>query len=188
MNDQPNHAALPADDRYIAHLWEYPQLTIAIFGIQVHTPGAGALYEASGIPQQMEASLANAEGLLGVRSFAEETGGLQLQYWRSHEDLARFARMMPHTAWWKWLKHNQGKGFGFYHEIYQCWTAEAIFEAGTVPLGPGLFCTTGAVTGGEGRSQERQRQFVEAARPPAAAARRWGVFSRRGRVRRQSRV
>ena len=72
---------------------------------------------------------------------------------------------MPHTAWWKWLKRNQGKGLGFYHEIYQCRTAEAAFEAGTLPVGPALFCTTSAVTGSEGRSQERQRQFLEAARP-----------------------
>ena len=169
MSDQPNHAVPPTDERYIAQLWEYPQLTIAIFGIQAHTPEGYALYEASGIPQQMEASLAQAEGLLGVRIFAEGNGGLQLQYWRSHEDLARFARTMPHTAWWKWLRRNQDKGFGFYHEIYQCRTAEAIFEAGTLPVGPGLFCTTSAVTGGEGRSQERQQQFLEAARPRSSA-------------------
>jgi hypothetical protein len=100
--------------------------------------------------------------------FGESTGGLQLQYWRSHEDLARFARTMPHTAWWKWLNQNRGKGFGFYHEIYQCRTAEAIFEAGTLPLGPALFCTTSTVAGSEGRSQERQRQFLEVGRPTAA--------------------
>jgi heme-degrading monooxygenase HmoA len=165
MSDQPNHAVPPTEGTYIAHLWEYPQLTIAIFGMQAHTPEAFALYEAEGIPQQMDASLAKAEGLLGVRAFEEGNGALLLQYWRSHEDLARFARTMPHTAWWKWLKHNQGKGLGFYHEIYQCRTAEAAFEAGTLPAGPGLFRTTSAVTGGEGRTQERQRQFLEAARP-----------------------
>jgi hypothetical protein len=75
---------------------------------------------------------------------------------------------MPHTAWWKWLNQNRGKGFGFYHEIYQCRTAEAIFEAGTLPLGPALFCTTSTVAGSEGRSQERQRQFLEVGRPTAA--------------------
>lgn len=168
MSDQPELAAPPTNDRYIAHLWEYPQLTVAIFGIQAHTSEGYALYEASGIPQQMEASLAKAEGLLGVRIFAEGNGGLQLQYWRSHDDLARFARTMPHTAWWKWLRRNQGMGFGFYHEIYQCRTAEAIFEAGTLPVGPALFCATSAVTGGEGRSQERQLQFLEAAVPEAS--------------------
>jgi hypothetical protein len=82
------------DSAYIAHLWDYPQLTIAIFGLQVQSPEGYALYEAAGIPQQLEEALARAEGLLAVRSFAEGNGGLGLQYWRSHEDLARFAR--PH--------------------------------------------------------------------------------------------
>ena len=167
MSDHPNHTVPPTDDRYIAHLWEYPQLTIAIFGIQALTSEGYALYAASGIPEQMEASVANAEGLLGVRLFAEGNGGLQLQYWRSHTDLARFARTMPHTAWWKWLRRNQGRGLVFYHEIYQCRTAEAIFEAGSLLVGPALFCATSTVVGGEGQSQERQRQFLEAARSTA---------------------
>jgi hypothetical protein len=179
MSDQPNHAVPPTDSTYIARLWEFPRLTIAIFGMQAHTPEAYALYEAAGIPQQMDASLATATGLLGVRTFEEGNTRSLLQYWRSHEDLARFARTMPHTAWWKWLKHNQGQGFGFYHEIYQCQTAEAIFEAGTLPVGPGLFCAPSAVTGGEGRSQERQQQFLEAARP--AAPRRWSRWRRPSR-------
>lgn len=154
----------PTDSAYIAHLWHYPQLTVAIFGLQVQTPEAGALYETSGIPQQMEAALAQAEGLLGVRFFPEGNGGMQLQYWRSHADLARFARQMPHMGWWKWLNEHRGQGFGFYHEIYQCQTAEAIFEAGTQPLGLALFCETSAVASGEGRSEERQRRFVDATR------------------------
>src|SRR5262245_24353909 len=124
MSDDAN---LPPTDRpYIAHLSEYPPLTVAIFGMQVHTPEAYAMYEAAGIPAQMEQALAQAEGLLAVRMFTEGNGGLQLQYWRSHEDLARFARQMPHTAWWKWLMNHVGQGFSFYHEIYQCQTAEAI--------------------------------------------------------------
>jgi hypothetical protein len=85
MSDQPNHAVPPTEGTYIAHLWEYPQLTIAIFGMQAHTPEAFALYEAEGIPQQMDASLAKAEGLLGVRAFEEGNGALLLQYWRSHD-------------------------------------------------------------------------------------------------------
>lgn len=153
----------PSDSAYIAHLWEYPHLTVAIFGMQAHTPEGYAMYEAAGIPQQMEEALAHAEGLLCVRSFPEGNGGLQLQYWRSHEDLARFARQMPHTVWWKWLTDHRGQGFSFYHEIYQCKTAEAIFQVGSLPVGPATFCETSAVTGGEGRSQERQRRFADAA-------------------------
>ena len=110
-----------------------------------------------------EESLAQAEGLLGVRSFQEGNTGSQLQYWRSPEDLNRFAHQMPHMAWWKWLNTHRGQGFGFYHEVYQCKTAEAIFEMGTLPVGPATFCETSPVTSGEGRSVERQRRFAEAA-------------------------
>jgi hypothetical protein len=163
MRPADNNPSPPTDSTYIAHLWEYPELTLATFGIQIHTPEAWAMYEEAGIPQQMEAAMKQAEGLLCVRFFAEGNGGLQLQYWRSHEDLARFARQMPHTVWWKWLRDNRGKGLAFYHEIYQCKTAEAIFEVGTLPVGPGTFCTTAPVAGGEGRSGERQRRFAEAA-------------------------
>lgn len=162
MSNPPAFPSPPTDSSYIAHLWQYPQLTIAIFGIHVLTPEGGALYTASGIDQQMEQTLTQAEGLLGVRFFSEGNGGMQLQYWRSHEDLARFARQMPHTAWWKWLNTHRGQGFTFYHEIYQCKTAEAVFELGMPPLGPATFCETSAVASGEGRSQERQRRFVEA--------------------------
>jgi hypothetical protein len=153
----------PTDSPYIAHLWDYPNLTVAIFGLQAQTHEGYAMYEASGILKEQEEALAHAEGLLCVRFFMEGNGGLQLQYWRSHEDLARFARQMPHMAWWKWLNNHRGQGVSFYHEIYQCKTAEAVFETGALPVGPATFCHTSAVAGGEGRSQERQRRFAEAA-------------------------
>lgn len=162
MNKQSLFPPPPTDSAYIAHLWDYPQLTIALFGMQVQTGESYAMYEAAGIPKQMDEALAKAEGLLCVRDFSEGNGGLQLQYWRSHEDLDRFARQMPHMAWWKWLNNHEGQGFSFYHEIYQCKTAEAVFETGYSPVGPATFCQTSAVTGGEGRSQERQRRFTEA--------------------------
>jgi hypothetical protein len=163
MTNPPTFSPPPTDSAYVAHLWDYPHLTLAIFGLQAHTPEGYAMYEAAGIPQQMEEALAQAEGLLCVRSFPEGSGRLQLQYWRSHDDLARFARQMPHMAWWKWLNNHRGQGLSFYHEIYQCKTAEAIYEMGSLPVGPATFCQTSAVTGGEGRSQERQRRFAEQA-------------------------
>ena len=162
MSDTDNRPAPPTDSTYIAHLWEYPGLTLAVFGLQVHSPEAWAMYDAAGIPQQMDAALRDAEGLLLMRTFQEGMGGIMFQYWRTHEDLAAFARQMPHTDWWKWLTEHRGKGLAFYHEIYQCKTAEAVFEVGTQPVGPAVFCTTSAVSGGEGRSAERQRRFVEA--------------------------
>jgi hypothetical protein len=92
-----------------------------------------------------------------------DEGPVLMQYWRSHDDLERFARSLPHTAWWKWLMQNQGNGVGFYHEVYQVRMAEAIYEAGTRPVGPAVFCSRVSTKTGEGRSSERQRRFEEAA-------------------------
>jgi hypothetical protein len=148
---------------YVAHVWEVPRLTIALFGMRAATPEAYARYEAAGIPGQMEDALAGAEGLLAVRYFEQPDGGVMLQYWRSHEDLARFARRAPHRVWWQWRVANQGLGLSFYHEVYQCRAAEAIYEIGVPPVGPATFTTTSPVAAGEGRSAERQRRFAEAA-------------------------
>jgi hypothetical protein len=154
---------LPSDSTYVAHLWDFPRLTIALFGIQVHSESAGALYQQSGIDVQIRESLAQEPGLLCMREFPEGNGGVLLQYWRSHEDLASFSRRMPHMAWWKWLVDHDGEGFAFYHEIYQCKTAEAIFEKGTTAVGPGTFCGVSAAELGSGRSSERQRRFLDSA-------------------------
>ena len=152
----------PSDSTYVAHLWDYPHLTLAVFGMQYLNQEAYALYEAAGIPAQMDAYMSNFEGLLCTRSYESGTDHILFQYWRSHEDLARFAREFPHTTWWKWLMANRGKGFGFYHEIYQCKTAEAIYEVGSQPVGPAAFCLTSAVDKGQGRSAQRQARFIEA--------------------------
>jgi hypothetical protein len=163
MTTNGGTGSIPASSPYIANLWEHPGLTIAIFGLQIHSPEGGALYMQSGIQDQLMESLGQTEGLLGVRYFEEGLNRNLLQYWRTHDDLARYARRMPHMAWWKWLLENAGKGLSFYHEIYQCKTAEAIYETGFVPLGPATFCTNTPVEAGEGLSQERQRRFQEAA-------------------------
>jgi hypothetical protein len=89
-------------------------------------------------------------------------GPLLLQYWRSYDDLDRWARTQPHAGWWKWLLDNSGEELGFYHEIYQAKTAEAVYERGTRPVGPALFCSMGTVPAGEGRSRQRQQRFAEA--------------------------
>jgi hypothetical protein len=88
-------------------------------------------------------------------------GPLLLQYWRSYDDLDRWARTQPHSGWWKWLLDNAGEELGFYHEIYQVKTAEAVYEHGTRPVGPALFCSTETVPAGEGRSRQRQQRFAE---------------------------
>lgn len=153
----------PSDSAYIANLWEYPNLTVAIFGLQFSSPEGYQMYEEAGIPAEIRQTMSEEPGFLGMREFQEGNGGLLLQYWDTHEALSSFSRRMPHMKWWKWLIEHDGQGLSFYHEIYQCKTAEAVFERGTPPIGPGTFCSTTAIEMGEGRSVERQQRFMEAA-------------------------
>lgn len=148
---------------YIAKLWEQPTLCIGLFGVQFHTAEGQRLYEASGIGDELMAALtAGPDGLLQARQMMSPEGPLIMVYWRSYDDLDRWARMQPHARWWRWLVEHTGQGVMFYHEIYQARTAEAVYEPGTRPVGPALFCGTVEVPIGEGRSRERQRRFAEA--------------------------
>ena len=160
--NEVDRQAVSEGSAYIAHLWEYPELTLAFFGIQIHSEEAGAMYMASGIEEQIAESLLQEPGVLATRDFPEGTGGVQLQYWRSHRELADYSRRLPHMAWWKWLLEHDDQGVSFYHEIYQCRTAEAVFEKGVTPIGPGAFCTISSTELGGNRSQERQQRFLEA--------------------------
>ena len=150
----------------IAHLWEHPDLCVAIFGVQFHTPEGQQLYGASGIPEEMGSALeaAKSVGFLHQEMLMAEGSGVLLQYWRSYDELDRWARTLPHMAWWRWLLENAGDDLSFYHEIYQVKTAEAIYERGCRLVGAARIATTSVVAPGEGRSRQRQERFAAAAR------------------------
>jgi Domain of unknown function (DUF4188) len=150
----------------MAHLWEHPDLCVAIFGVQFHTPKGQQLYGEAGIPDEMALALEEARhvGFLHQERLMGEGSGVLLQYWRSYDDLDRWARHMPHMAWWRWLLENAGDDISFYHEIYQAKTAEAIYERGCRPVGAALIASTSLVTAGEGQSKQRQQRFADAAR------------------------
>jgi hypothetical protein len=159
-------SATRSDQAYIAALWEHPSLCVALFGVQFHSAEGQARYEAAGIQEQMIAALETAQrdGLLLLNRFVmSPEGPLLLQYWRSYDALDTWARTQPHSSWWRWLLDNAGENLGFYHEIYQARTAEAIYEHGTQPVGPAQFCTTEVVPAGEGHSRQRQQRFMDAA-------------------------
>jgi hypothetical protein len=156
--------AQPVDSAYVAALWEYPQLCIAFFGVQFLTPEGRALYEAAGLSGAVPDELlrAHPDGLLLNRPTVGAEGPVLLQYWRSYDDLERWSRHLPHTEWWRWLVANAGNGVGFFHEIYQVGAGEAIYEKGTLPVGPAAFCTRLTVPTGQGRSRQRMKRFAEA--------------------------
>jgi hypothetical protein len=158
----------PHDSAYVAALWEHPALCVALFGIQLLSQEGRQLYEQSGIQQEMFDSLeqARAAGLLLNRPLMSPEGPVLMQYWRTYDDLDRWARRQPHSRWWRWLMGHTGHGVGFYHEIYQAKAAEAIYEQGTRPVGPAVFSSLERTKGGEGHSRQRQERFLEAARTP----------------------
>src|SRR6185312_13854959 len=162
-NDGESTTGTGYEGAYIAHLWEYPNLCVAFFGVQYHTEEGMRRYDAAGITQEMMPALdaAREEGHLLTRPLQEGNGGVLLQYWRSYEDLDRWARTLPHMRWWRWLVQHAGPEISFYHEIYQVKAAEAIFEAGCQPVGPAVFSTTSSIKAGEGGSRARQQRFVE---------------------------
>ncbi len=157
----------PLDSAYIGALWEHPTLCVALFGVQFLSEEGRRLYEESGIGREMSEALeaARSDGLLLNRPLMSPEGPVLMQYWRSYEALDRWARQQPHSRWWRWLLEHEGR-IGFYHEIYQAKTAEAIFERGTRPVGPALFSALQRVKGGEGHSRARQQRFLEA--PPGS--------------------
>jgi hypothetical protein len=141
---------------------------VAIFGVQFLTPAGQQRYEAAGITEQMTESLEAAQkaGLLLLnRPAMTQEGPILLQYWRSYDALDHWARTQPHSSWWRWLLENSGEDLGFYHEIYQARTAEAIYEHGTRAVGPALFCSTEEVAAGAGQSRARQERFATASNP-----------------------
>lgn len=149
----------------IAALWEHPDLCIAFFGAQFHSEAGLRQYEEAGIGAELDAAIAKAHeyGLLLSRPMETPEGPLLMQYWSSFEELYRWARNMPHARWWRWLVEHSGSGVGFYHELYVAKTAEAIYEHGTTPVGPALFCSTEQIKAGKGGSPRRQQRFADAA-------------------------
>jgi len=152
----------PVDSAYIGTVWEHPTLCVALFGIQFLSDEGRRLYEESGIEPEMWQALeaAHSDGLLLNRPLMSPEGPVLMQYWRSYEALDRWARRQPHSRWWRWLLEHEG-AIGFYHEIYQAKTAEAIYERGTRPVGPALFSSLERVPAGEGHSRARQQRFLD---------------------------
>jgi hypothetical protein len=108
-------------------------------------------------------------GLLGFHLWVSPTGPLVVQYWRSAEDLDRFARdtSLPHHAAWRRFNRQVGTSgdVGIWHETYQ--VAAGRYESVYVNLPP-----FGLARAGElipvGRRGESAAERRGAAPQPAA--------------------
>ena len=168
----PPQAQAEGKGAYVAALWEHPTLCVSVFGLQYLTPEGERSYAASGIQPEVLQSLdaARQHGLLGYRYLYAPKEVLIMQYWRSYDDMDRWARTQPHSRWWRWLNEHNGPNLGFYHEIYQCKTAEAISTGYTRPVGAATICSLQAVPDGKGLSRERQARFAQSAEQGYAPA------------------
>lgn len=163
--EAPPAAAAAGMGAYIPALWEHPTLCIALFGLQYLSPAGQRLYAEAGIQMEVVQSMQEARGagLLGQRFLHAPDETVIVQYWRSYEDLDRWARAQPHVRWWRWLNEHNGVDLGFYHEIYQARAAEAIYTAYTRPVGAARIASLQAIPDGKGHSRDRQARFAEVA-------------------------
>lgn len=107
------------------------------------------------------------KGFLGGRSLLEWRGITMIQYWRSFEDLERFARNPsdPHLGAWK--RFNQSVGpdgtVGIWHETYA--VAEGCYEAlyGNMPrMGLAEVAEHAPIAAGRQSARERIRAIFAA--------------------------
>jgi hypothetical protein len=98
-------------------------------------------------------------GFLGVTTPPIPT--VMVQYWRSFEDLERYARAKDREHWPAWVAFNRrvgaaGGDVGIWHETYR--VAPGMWEtiyAGMPPIGLGKATTLVPVRAGRNRSRER---------------------------------
>lgn len=105
---------------------------------------------------------------------------VMVQYWRSFEDLERYARAKDHEHWPAWVAFNRrvgaaGGDVGIWHETYR--VAPGMWEtiyAGMPPIGLGKATTLVPVRAGRERSRERLQHgaapVVEESQPVGVAS------------------
>jgi hypothetical protein len=119
-------------------------------------------------PKISKAVAAKPEGLLlhepVIYSIFPMHAGMR-QYWRSFEDLERWARSEPHRLWWQQFLRDSG-GTGFWHETYFIRGGmEAIYDDIHVPLGFSAFAPTSIARGPMFSARTRLHRSGEANSP-----------------------
>ena len=97
----------------------YPDLVIIYLGMRANSlRGAGTVVRFG--PQIQKAVDAKPEGLLRHENMFYSLVPLHVgmrQYWRSFEELEKWAKTLPHQSWWQTFLKDPG-GTGFWHETY----------------------------------------------------------------------
>lgn len=115
------------------------------------------------------------KGMLGAHTMLSWRGVIVLQYWRSFDDLERFARSQddPHMAAWR--RFNQAVGFkdgsvGIWHETYVVPPGNSETVYGNMPVF-GLAAATSHVpaTGRRETARKRLESSAQAASNPVEA-------------------
>jgi len=128
-------------DRRTVDLSAYPDLVVIYLGQRVSSlKGLWTTLKLG--PAISKSVAAKPEGLLLHESimwgFFPPHFGMR-QYWRDFDSLERWARSLPHQAWWKSFLRDTG-GTGFWHEAYfKRGGMEAIYDTMPKPLGFSAF-------------------------------------------------
>jgi len=144
-------------ERHTVNLSEFPDLVVIYLGMRVNMiMGLKTLFGFG--PKISNSVNAKPEGLLRHENFLLSLlpphAGMR-QYWRSFDDLERWARSDPHRQWWKQFLRDSG-GTGFWHETY-CMRGgmEAVYDDIPAPLGFSAFAPVETAKGGMFSARQR---------------------------------
>ena len=136
-------------NRQTADLSAYPDLVVIYLGMKAKSL-RGVWRLLSFGPKLQRAAQPPPDGLLRNENFFWSLfplhGGIR-QYWRDFDSLERWARSLPHQAWWQDFLRDNG-GTAFWHEAYfMRGGMESIFDDLGAPLGFTAFAPTQAARG-----------------------------------------
>ena len=158
-------------ERLTVDLSDYPDLVVIYLGQRVNSPKG--LWSALKLGRPIsQAVAAKPDGLLLHESiiwvwFPPHVG--MRQYWRDFDSLERWARSLPHQAWWKNFLRDTG-GTGFWHETYfMRGGMEAIYDDMSKRLGLAAFAPLEAARGRMFGARTRAGLAGDEAGEPAVA-------------------
>jgi hypothetical protein len=154
--------------RQAVDLSSYPDLVVIYLGMRAQSLRGVRTLLGFG-PKIAQSVAAQPDGLLLheniIFSLAPPHFGMR-QYWRDLESLERWARALPHQAWWRDFVRDPG-GTGFWHELYfKRGNMEAIYQNMERPTGLLTFAPSVPARGSMFTARRRLGFGGDAAEPP----------------------